>query len=190
MDLLGNLPGRWRQTADSLLAAARALEEQRECSMQISRANALNGAPPTIAPQLEFYTIEKMLIGFALENLLKGLWLAQGNTLYSKARLDSSKLGPSHALTTFCEKTGFELTPEEHADLQMLKKIMTGAGRYPMSADQSESGQYYSWTHEADKRVHALALRLIKVFEDTETKNQESNAKRRVEAFQRQTGEA
>lgn len=177
------------KTANSLLAAAQALEEQRVRSMQISRTSALNGAPQTIAPQLEFYTIEKMLIGFALENLLKGLWLAQGNTLYSKAKLDSSKLGPSHALTTYCEKTGFELTSEEHADLLMLKKIMTGAGRYPMGANQSESGQYYSWTHEADKRVHALIVRLIQVFEATEIKNQATNAKRRVEEFQRQTGE-
>ncbi|HEY4247163.1 MAG TPA: hypothetical protein VGM64_09920 [Lacunisphaera sp.] len=191
IDFVGNMPMRWQQTAEGLLIASNILKERREAVMSAFKSKFLSN--PTPSPELpkegQTYWIELMLTGFAIENLMKGLWLANGNTLYKDAQIPKEAIGKAHNLVDLASRASLAVDDAERADLEMLSKIMTGVGRYPMARNETHGTGGASWTYESDKRVTAILARLQEQLTATEAKHGERNALSRVTSFRRKIGE-
>jgi hypothetical protein len=73
-----------------------------------------------------------MAVAYALENLLKGLIIANQPDLISEEKLDKTiKL---HDLVKLSDRAGLTLSAEEEQVLQMLSEIAVWSGRYPAAA--------------------------------------------------------
>jgi hypothetical protein len=79
-----------------------------------------------------------MLDGFAAENLLKGLLLAQGANPEQGGRLDQQLR--THNLTALCTRAGITLNRDEEELLERTKRMME-LGRYPVGADATMDRQ-------------------------------------------------
>ena len=191
MDLTGNMPIIWKETAEKLLIASHILKKQREMALGAHKSKFLSNpkSPPDFPKEGHIHWVELMLTGFAIENLLKGLWLANGNNLYENAKIRSGILGPSHDLVVQATRVGFALDDTERGDLQMLKKIMTGIGRYPMMSNETQGPSSVSWTYQSDVRMKLLLTRLQNQLDATEAKNGVRNGLSRVTVFRRKMGE-
>jgi hypothetical protein len=77
-----------------------------------------------------YVPIYRMLMGFSLENLLKGILVAEGH-----AAIVNKKLNPAlgnHGLKTLADKvTGLKITKLEKRLLRDLEEYVLWAGRYP-----------------------------------------------------------
>lgn len=94
----------------------------------------LNSPPPnTFLPQA------LMLYGYAVENLLKGLYVL------SKPRLTPGGLGSlkSHHLISLAQFCGLTLTNEESALLEKLREVVLWQGRYPLSTSPAGTPEWY-----------------------------------------------
>lgn len=96
-----------------------------------------------VQPRLPIFwssNIERMLMGFSLENLLKALILM----VPEKAEQAFAKEGTlrwsvrSHDLNKLSEEAGVGVTPEERDLLDVLSTCSTWAGRYPLPMNENE----------------------------------------------------
>jgi hypothetical protein len=72
-----------------------------------------------------YVPIYQMLIGFSLENLLKGILIAEGQGV------DTKKL--NHGLRKYADQVkGLKITESEKQNLARLEPYIKWAGRYPM----------------------------------------------------------
>jgi hypothetical protein len=130
-DRVGNDPHAWNATAVMLLAAADLLKNPPEREGMIH--------PP-----------EMMLRGFALECLLKGLWVSQSKSLYKDGQYQRVKDVnghdvQDHDLRGLADAIGFPLNPEQRYVLERLTAYTTVIGRYPLPK-RPEQQQVFRWT--------------------------------------------
>jgi hypothetical protein len=75
--------------------------------------------------------VRRMLIGMSIENLLKGLLMAQGEIMVADGKLSSRF--KSHTLPQFAKgPTCVTITAGEHRLMAELKNYIVWAGRYPI----------------------------------------------------------
>lgn len=78
------------------------------------------------------YLPAQLLYAFALENLFKGMMIANNPALANETKLNSEL--KSHALDELATKAGFALSQEEQLLLRALSEIAIWAGRYPVAS--------------------------------------------------------
>ena len=82
------------------------------------------------------YPVAEMLYGYALENLLKGIIVANDPLLISDEKFNA-KL-KSHDLIQLSKTCEFALNPQEIHVAKALSKLTEWAGRYPVALRQNE----------------------------------------------------
>jgi hypothetical protein len=73
-----------------------------------------------------------MVLGFALENLAKGIIVCRDPSLVSRARLKSWH-GKGHDLAVLFKRAGMAVSTEEHETLERTTRISEWKGRYPVA---------------------------------------------------------
>jgi hypothetical protein len=122
-------PIAWQMTADSLLRAAREI-----CQLVVSdhsKSQASVGTPvqPSLVP------VYMMLIGLAIENLAKAIYVAKA------LALGIEKPNPErfvHQLLELFEEIHFDINETEVFLIERLEVFVTWAGRYPVPKKSSE----------------------------------------------------
>jgi hypothetical protein len=131
-DRAGNLPASWHLSADSLFAAARLLKAQRDrydpWSIKVG---------DTIPDEGKILWPELMLRGFAIECLLKALYLKRGNKLAVAGKYVGVKGAAEHDLVQLSDAVCVRLTPAQRDVLKRLSIVMTAGGRYPIPRNWS-----------------------------------------------------
>ena len=157
-DRTGNTSAAWILAADSLHAAARILKTHRDRfdPMQLKVGDNVRDEGKVLFPEL-------MLRGFAVECLLKALWLKHGNKLAVRGKYVGVKGAADHALLQLADTVGLHLNLRARDVLKRLSIIMTSAGRYPISRDWSVrriqklrgggKGIPEFWQHPADDQT-------------------------------------
>ncbi|MCH8294977.1 hypothetical protein IH992_28160, partial [Candidatus Poribacteria bacterium] len=131
-DRTGTTSVAWLLTADSLQAAARILKAHRD-RFDPTQLNVGDNVPDegkVLFPEL-------MLKGFAVENLLKALWLKHGNKLAVGGKYVGIKGAANHDLLQLADTVGLHFNRRERDVLKRLSIIMTSSGRYPIPRDWS-----------------------------------------------------
>lgn len=126
----GNDPEKWELMADAHLIASRKLMDQ-YVSIDHTAYKSLYEAPEAcylIMPAL-------LLRGYAIEALLKAIWLWNGGKLIEDGRLVNEFA--NHDLAQMAgkvgNKVGFNLNDTQIALLERLSHIVRTSGRYPVS---------------------------------------------------------
>ena len=125
---LGNSPHAWLTWVDTLAQAAKQLRQRR------TPATLPDGEEVMIMSD----AVCAMLLGYAFEFALKGLWVKQGNKIVSGGKLQKIPGGESHQLLRLAGKVGITATPEEFDALNRLTPFVRFAGRYPVSVNPEE----------------------------------------------------
>ena len=157
IDDAGNDLRVWVATAGDLLASRNTLAKGRSEAEEIGKKQSM---PRPVLPEERSYWIEVMLVGFAVENLLKALWIVRGNALYRNGKLVKIGVKKSHDLVSIANRVGFPVTDPERNELSMLSEIMIGVGRYPMAPRPEEKGFTESWGSTSDSIMQKLVQRL------------------------------
>lgn len=151
------LPVMWVGTADVLLMAAapiyyaaaeqlpkyeRASEEaEREARSLADKSQnkmgtaLINAAEPAFLPAF-------LLYGFAIENLLKGLYMKNNPGKEGKEKVAVPK---SHDLNVLAAAAGYTPTSDEAELLEKLSTIITWSGRYPVALNRQQHGKAGLW---------------------------------------------
>jgi hypothetical protein len=109
------------------------------------------------------YRPAEMLLGFAIENALKGLMIAHDPALTSEEKLAKTLL--EHDLCVLAACANVTVTAAENAILEALTCLVVWAGRYPtptrLSSRMSKRAKYaHADTALAPARDHAAVLAL------------------------------
>ena len=131
-DKTGNTSAAWVLAADQVQAAARILKGHRD---QFDPTSLKVGA--NIPDEGKILFPELMLSGFAVECLLKALWLKNGNALAKNGKYLKVKGAANHNLLQLADAVGFHLDANARDVLKRLSIIMTSGGRYPIPIDWS-----------------------------------------------------
>jgi hypothetical protein len=111
------------------------LEETAECIGQsYSHIQARSGGvvmPLTLC-------VRAMLLGYAIECALKGLWVKGGNKIVAGGKYIGVTGAKDHDLAQLAKAVGFSLTVAESDVLQRLSKFVRFAGRYPVARTSDE----------------------------------------------------
>lgn len=91
---------------------------------------------PIHAPAPKFLPAFLML-GFAIENLLKGLYVTRNSDAVAQDRIGVPK---THDLEQLAQKAGFSLTPTEADLLRKLTTVISWSGRYPVAVTRQAYG--------------------------------------------------
>jgi len=117
-------PLTWRLTAESLAQAARVLLPSIEEHMRATLAGEpLSGEPPLTG-------VYMLLIGLAVENLVKGLLVARHDGPTSDGKL--AKDLKSHQLLDLLKRARIRLDDDQSYLVQRLEAFVVWAGRYPV----------------------------------------------------------
>jgi len=151
----GNDPQAWRMSADELLATARVLKRQREA---VSRDESRPG--DLVPDESRVGAVEKMLQGFAVECLLKALWVKQGHRLADKGRLVGvTGVKDQHDLRHLAKVVGLTTDVAQNGLLGRLSVFTKTVGRYPIPTSQhDESGA--GWSPTDDQMLDDLVTEL------------------------------
>jgi hypothetical protein len=95
-----------------------------------------------------------MLYGFAVENILKALFIAQGQAATTKGRVSKNLI--THDLLKLATRTSLPLTPRESEVLDRLSHFISAEGRYPVGI-LPDNPERKLIPHEEDPEI-ALAV--------------------------------
>jgi hypothetical protein len=117
----GNNSNAWRASVVPLLAAADALRDASNPSKTSSpRPDGLIHGP------------EMILRGFAVECLLKGLWVKHGNAIATQGKYIGVQRVKDHDLVGLANVVRQPLTSDQRHVLELLSVYITTVGRYPI----------------------------------------------------------
>ncbi|UGA49049.1 hypothetical protein HU230_0043350 (plasmid) [Bradyrhizobium quebecense] len=144
-------PAIWLLTAERLRDGAEAIlthEQAFEVSyfqahsaavqeaMAIAYSEGNDSGVADIKARAPNYPAAQLLYGYALENLLKGIWVAKDPSLISSGKLNR-KLA-SHDVVKLAKQAGFVLHTQEVPVAQALSRLSVWAGRYPVALLEAE----------------------------------------------------
>ncbi len=129
-DTLGNMPEIWESSADDLLAAEGFLRKARIAYYTTTQQRIDVGQE--IPPEGKILNVEIMLKGFAVECLLKALWIKKGNALAHNGKLLKIPGVGDHKLIQLAKKLGFKIDEKQMSLLRRLEIYVISIGRYPM----------------------------------------------------------
>lgn len=115
-----NEPDAWIRSAACLLHSSDVLKHHRELVGSSEPLRAVSSR-----------NVERMLDGFAFENLLKAVAAKNGIILYSGGRKKKLASLKSHDLVAHAKWAGLVLSDGETSYLNALSDVMMGIGRYP-----------------------------------------------------------
>jgi hypothetical protein len=106
-----------------------------------------------------------MLLGFGVENLLKGWHVASGQKMASGGKLKKTK-GRPHDLAKLAESVGFPISEDEHIWLRRLSYFSRFMGRYPGPTQMDEvwEGECLigvPWGDSSEIAIHQVVERLL-----------------------------
>lgn len=116
----GKNPLAWRYSAENLLTAARAVKKE---------VKDFGGMMHSLA------AVEAMLLGFAIECLLKAIYIKGENTLVKQGRYAHIPHAADHDLIQLAVAAKVSLTKVEKVVLRKLTPFILFAGRYPIAMD-------------------------------------------------------
>jgi hypothetical protein len=112
------------------LAWSLTLEQAEVCLSERAAHRKLKGGR-IVMPSL--LSVRAMLLGYAIECVLKALWLRQGNKLVREGKYRGVTGAGDHNLLSLAEVAGFESTAIEADVLRRLSNFIRFAGRYPIA---------------------------------------------------------
>ena len=124
-------------------------------------ADVLAKAPTNIETEFGIQRVYLMLMGFALENLLKGLLVSSSPDQYVRKDdklFDWGKDG--HNLVKLAQWAGLELSETEVDICRRLSRFSTWAGRYWFPRSVKEVGEGFSPVFQMDADDRNVAERL------------------------------
>lgn len=143
----GQSPSVWLSSAESLQAAAETILEREEAgapayfsaleaagreAVEKSYSSEDKTGVAEVRCEPPNYLPAQLLYAFALENVFKGMMVANDPTLANETKLNSEL--KSHELDGLAAKAGFALSNEEQLLLRTLSEIAIWAGRYPVAS--------------------------------------------------------
>lgn len=131
---VGNDHNAWALCAGDLLAASGVLRKVRSTFDLESLA-----AGDTVPDEGRVHLADLMLRGFAVECLLKALWVKRGGTVCVGGRYVGIKGAADHNLVELSDVNQLSFTPDKRNVLKRLSIFMTAAGRYPVAARWSDT---------------------------------------------------
>jgi hypothetical protein len=127
-DDIGNNPHAWLTWVETLTRSAKAI-----------RANTKRGTLPDgtdlMPTELAVYA---MLLGYAIECALKGLWVQQGNRIVANGKFIGGSRMKDHQLDRLAKLVGVTLDESELDALERLSAFVLFAGRYPIGLRASQ----------------------------------------------------
>jgi len=121
----GGDPSSWLYNAEALIRAARSLLPMMDADhRKLADPTVTTGFEAPIAP------IYMLLVGLAIENLLKGIYVARNPTTCSSDRLPRELT--QHKTIEFCERLGLSISQAEGLLLERIETFVVWAGRYPI----------------------------------------------------------
>jgi len=130
----GNNFRSWLISADNLLAASRVLKKQRD-EFDESQLKIGDSEPD----EIKVLFPELMLRGFAIECLLKSIWLKNGGKLTANGEYKGIPGANSHDLLQLSDANKISFTKTQRDVLKRLSLIMVSSGRYPISKKWSDN---------------------------------------------------
>jgi hypothetical protein len=142
----GQNPFGWLSSAERLQAAAETILEREEAgapayfsaleaaereAVEKSYSSKDKTGMAVVRCEPPNYLPAQLLYAFALENVFKGIMVANDPTLANETKLNGEL--KSHELDGLAAKTGFALSSEEQLLLRTLSEIAIWAGRYPVA---------------------------------------------------------
>ena len=113
--LVGNDHNAWALSAEDLLAASRLLRKLRS-TFDIESL----GVGDAIPDEGRVHPTDLMLRGFAVECLLKALWVKRGGTVCVDGRYEGVKGANDHNLVQLCDANGLSFNGAERDVLKRL----------------------------------------------------------------------
>jgi hypothetical protein len=144
-------PASWLLTAERLREGAEAILTHEQAfevpyfqahsaavqeAMAIAYSEGNDSGVADIGARAPNYPAAQLLYGYALENLLKGIWIAKDPSLISTRKLNR-KLA-SHDLVKLAKQAGFVLHIQEDPVAEALSQLSVWAGRYPVALLEAE----------------------------------------------------
>ncbi|MDP3028211.1 MAG: hypothetical protein Q8O04_01675 [Deltaproteobacteria bacterium] len=126
---VGNDHSAWMSSAEDLLAASRMLRKLKN-AFDIESV----GVGDTIPDEGRIHPVELMLRGFAVECLLKALWVKQGGTICSDGEYVGVLGAGDHDLLQLCNANKLTFSQNQRDVLKRLSVFMTSIGRYPIAS--------------------------------------------------------
>ena len=148
----GNNYRNWFNTASRLLADSATLRRK----TRRIRNSLRHGAKPP--PEMLTVWTEVMLAGFAVECLIKAVWLKTGNELVRDGEHKGILRNERHQLVPLCDRIGIPLSSTERRSAHGLSRIILGVGRYPIPRKPSEAA--ISWGNKDNSVVSTFVERL------------------------------
>ena len=149
-DQIANDPESWLATATELLDAVAILKQANIAQ------NYPDGVEPPdrYSPPLYMGTWQElMLSAFAIECLLKGLWVKKGNTIARNGKYLPVTKSDNHDLVGLMKAVAIPNQPHHDEVLERLSIISKSIGRYPI-AKRAKDSMMRTWS---DGRYSALS---------------------------------
>jgi hypothetical protein len=131
------MPGAWLAYAEELMESAELIWREKDEGLRLEAEGARNGPQPGIRLTQRPRRISSisrpyiLLAGFALENLIKGLLVAQDPTHINQGKLSSSL--KSHELLRLASQVeGLCLSEQEKGVCRIVQDAIPYWGRYPI----------------------------------------------------------
>jgi hypothetical protein len=140
------LPGSWRRKATALKRAADHLYERYElgCTRYLNRFSDEEGGTGTTSTwdtaseeelgediaNMSLITEYSLLMGYAIENLLKGILMADHPDYFKPGQKITDIR--SHNLSALCKRCGFVVSDAEAKSLMKLTEYIEWLGKYPV----------------------------------------------------------
>ena len=164
----GNNHIAWEIFANNLLVSSNVIKKQRDRG-EVDE----NGIPYDI--QILFPEI--MLRGFAVECLLKALWVKRGEKLVSDGEYKGIPGASDHNLLQLADVNGINLTKSQRDVLKRISLIMVSFGRYPIpkkwidnktqKLHPSGKGRQSYWMDKSDsERLEGIIREIQKCLEE------------------------
>jgi hypothetical protein len=157
---IGNNYSNWTSSAQVLFAASSVLTRERNAE-DARILNSTDATPVSVA--ILTLPAELMLTAFAIEALLKALWLKKGNKLVHQGKytpLPCEQKRQFHNLAALCDNVGFILREGERIVLDILSSTGRFKGRYPIARRSVDMRSIFFWSHDYDKVTGELVTRL------------------------------
>ena len=161
-DEIGNDFLSWEDTASELLHSASVLKEKR---IQTRYPDGIEPKEPHHVPRYIGSWPELMLYAFAIECLLKGTWVKNGNKLAENGRYLRLITPENHNLVEMTKKVGIPMQEHQEEMLHRLSVLTIAVARYPIAKDwtvtrfrQWSNGGYspLSWSNGDQAMVESL----------------------------------
>jgi hypothetical protein len=162
----GNDHNAWASSAGDLLAASRLLRKLRG-AFDVESV----GIGDAIPDEGRVHPTELMLRGFAVECLLKAVWVRRGGTVCVDGKYVGVKGANDHDLVQLCDANGLSFTEPERNVLKRLSLFTTSVGRYPVPKRWSDTriqrtpgggkGSPTYWSTPSDDEAYASIVMIL-----------------------------